>query len=852
MEETGQLEIFVIPSFHWDRAWYEGFQKFRIRLLDAMDLLLDILRRRSEYKFTLDGQTTILEDYLELRPEKEEVLKQLVSEGRIAVGPWYVLPDEKIPSEEGHIRNLLMGRRIARAFGAVMQAGYTPDAFGHISQLPQILRGFGIGTAFFSRGILAGTLNTEFHWQSPDGSSVVAYNAVYDASGRLGLSEEYGLDYLVSEANRLAGKSATKVIAVMANTDHLEPRESVVDIVNKAHATGLNVGIATIDEMLDRVKEKGGLSQTHSGECPPPLANFRAIFLPGVLSTRTYLKQANSDAERAVLLAENLCTIAADLGEDYPAPFLRRAWRYVLQCHPHDDICGCSKDVVHRDDIYRLEQAREIADGLIRRSLDDKHPRAFEHIARHISTDAFPENRTGLIVYNRLGWDVSGLVRTPLKLDGETAFHLLDPSGNQVPCAVNVSGREAQVEFLAAVPSCGYATFIIVKGEPPVGQQLVSADGSTIESELLRVTAREDGSLDILDKTTGEIYTGCNIFIDDEDAGDTYNQSRCENPVRLASTSFNHEIASAESTGLSACLTLRCTMRVPASLTADGKSRSPDLVDMAIVSKVALEPGSKMVRFATTIDNTARDHRLTCAFPTGVNADTCHAEGHFDIMQRPTVLPDEIYPRYNLRNYVAVHSGPRGAALIPDGLCEYEATKGPDGNVSLYLTLLRCVGYLSHKSPQGVVAGPVIETPEAQCLGTHTFKYAFMPCGAEEFSEGLCFRTAYEHNNPLIAHPITRHSGGTLPLAGSFVSVPEGLILTALKRGEENRDHTYIRVWNPGEETVEGALAYFRDVARAYETGLDEEPRGELPVQGRNVRISVAPKQILTVQLMLA
>jgi len=112
MQSEDELEIFVVPSFHWDRAWYEGFQKFRIRLVDAMDSLIDILGRRPEYKFTLDGQTAVLEDYLEIRPENRGMIEEFVSEGRLAIGPWYVLPDEKIPSGESHIRNLLFGKRI--------------------------------------------------------------------------------------------------------------------------------------------------------------------------------------------------------------------------------------------------------------------------------------------------------------------------------------------------------------------------------------------------------------------------------------------------------------------------------------------------------------------------------------------------------------------------------------------------------------------------------------------------------------------------------------------------------------------------------------------------------------------
>lgn len=850
MAGPDELEVFVIPAFHWDRAWYESFQKFRIRLIDVMDLLLDILERRSEYKYSLDGQTSVLDDYLEIRPEKEEVLKKFVSEGRIAVGPWYVLPDEKIPGEEAHIRNLLTGQRIAKKFGEAMKAGYSPDAFGHISQLPQILQGFGIKTAFFSRGIPEGTHSTEFMWNSPDGSSVVAYNASYCRARHLGTTHEYGLDFLVSVVDELAGKSTTKVIAAMANVDHLEPQEKVIDIVNEAKAQGMNIRIATINELLDRVAQKDDLKQAHTGECPPPLANFRDEFLPGVLSTRTYLKQANSVAENSVLLAEHLCTIAADLGHPYPASLLRRAWRYILQCHPHDDICGCSRDVVHRDDMYRLEQASEIAGALIYRSMDDKHPRAFEQIVNRIDTSGFSRRQEGLAVYNRLGWEVSGLVR--FKLDSNKkarTFHLLDEEGKQVPCAIKRSGSTHTIEFLAeGVPSCGYKTYRVVKGKAPAKAQLVRAAGNTIENKFLKVCANEDGSLDILDKTTAEVYRGANIFTEDEDAGHTYNHSRAEFPQHFVSTSFKTRIESVENTGLCAVLALKCVMRVPQSLTGNRKSRSKKLTSMEIVSRVILEANSRVVRFETTIDNTAKDHRVSVKFPTGIKTEVCHAEGHFDVMRRPTELPEEIYHRYNVRNYIAVHHGSRGAALIPDGLCEYEATKGPDATVNLYLTLLRCVGYLACECIQSDVPGPTIETPDAQCLGTQTFRYAFMPCSEREFSEGACFRAAYEHNNELITHPVKKHRDGSLPPTCSFLRVPDGLILSALKRGEENQDRTYIRVWNPGNERVEGALTYFRDIASASTAGLDETARDKLHCEVRNVTISVAPKQILTVR----
>ena len=84
--------------------------------------------------FTLDGQTIPLEDYLEVCPGKEEEIKKYVKEGRLSIGPMYVLPDEFLVSGESIIRNFIIGHQISKRFGKVMNAGYIPDPFGHIDQ----------------------------------------------------------------------------------------------------------------------------------------------------------------------------------------------------------------------------------------------------------------------------------------------------------------------------------------------------------------------------------------------------------------------------------------------------------------------------------------------------------------------------------------------------------------------------------------------------------------------------------------------------------------------------------------------------------------------------------------------
>ena len=67
MEDAHKKQhVLVVAHTHWDREWYASFQAFRVRLVDMMDSLLEILRTDPEFQFTLDGQTVLLEDYLEI------------------------------------------------------------------------------------------------------------------------------------------------------------------------------------------------------------------------------------------------------------------------------------------------------------------------------------------------------------------------------------------------------------------------------------------------------------------------------------------------------------------------------------------------------------------------------------------------------------------------------------------------------------------------------------------------------------------------------------------------------------------------------------------------------------------
>ena len=164
--------MWLVPHTHWDREWYEPFAVFSQRLVAMMDALLDLGAAGFPH-FHLDGQTAMIDDYLERRPERAEDLAALVRSGRLSAGPWVTQMDEFLTSGESHIRNLEMGLARAEELGGALRLGYMPDQFGHIGQMPQLLRRAGLERAMVWRGVPASIERSSFRWRSPDGSEVV-------------------------------------------------------------------------------------------------------------------------------------------------------------------------------------------------------------------------------------------------------------------------------------------------------------------------------------------------------------------------------------------------------------------------------------------------------------------------------------------------------------------------------------------------------------------------------------------------------------------------------------------------------------------------------------------------------
>ena len=911
------VDVHVVSHTHWDREWYLTREQFRLRLVDLIDRVLDLLERDSAFAhYHLDGQTIVLEDYLEMRPEQTGRVRRAIASGRLLVGPWYVMPDEFLVSGEALVRNLAIGYRIAESYGGSMPVGYLPDLFGHVAQMPQILRQLGLDNAILWRGF--GGRRAEYWWEAPDGSSVLLMHLPpegYCNATRVAFNG----DEMVARAMRAVDYERERTVSgqvlLMNGVDHVEPHPAILQLVDRlSQNDGIRARHSTLAAYVDGVRRRV------TREDAPPLETVAgelrggedyANLLPGVLSARAYLKQANARIQTELERdAEPLSTFAWLAGHAYPRGELRYAWRTLIQNQPHDSICGCSIDAVHEENMSRFARAEQVAEALAERA------------ATHLSdlVAPAPEGALRLVVFNTDAQARSGVVEATIDLpyasaephrrvdpealdrpvrfwprdayiakvsDGNGAampFQLLDEhdviatvmSRYETPWQLHA--RRARLLFRAdEIPSFGYATFDVhfdnaaLKGcatnagtdVSPAAQpfRAVTAADRTIENEHLRVTVNDDGTLDVEEKATGRVIRRAATLEDVGDVGDEYNYSPPANDVHIT-TSGPAEISRIVAGPLRAAFHFGYELQVPASASADRRSRSLETVSMSVSLEVSLDAGSRHVAVRATVVNRARDHRLRILVPSGAaRVASARSDSAFACIERPAErvpppgklmeLPVSAAP---FQSFVDAGDARGGVTVMSSGLAEYEIVAEPNegSRNTIALTLIRAVGDLSRDDlvtrPSGH-AGPSVSTPGAQCLGVHRFRIGIAPRSIPPAAVAL-FAASRAFLLP-VRSQIAGSNAGPGSRSQSFIALtsePSGIVLSALT-GADDRDAVILRLFNPEPHATRVTVALTDGMASAFVVDLLERRQEEVAVVDGGATLDVAPSQIRTIEL---
>lgn len=457
--------IMVVSNTHWDREFRRSFEKTRRRLMTMMDVTLDILEKDPSFaSFTMDGHAIMIDDYLEMRPERRALVERLVKAKRLILGPWYTLAEEFSISHEALARNFLYGRKTVESYGGTCgTVAYTPSSWGQTGQLPQILADFGQKRMMFYRGVSHHECDAEWVWAAPDGTQVMAsrfalyarYNWYYQVHRAVTQGKTFSKDWqwgLRDEvpfrfADGLAGEDLTYDLQAPAADYDPKPLAKAIDDMVAAegpHFTtpiflamnGHDISVAhplesqvirdaqkacagkyiiehtdlehywdEAEKVLDRAK-----LPVLTGERRSYLKQGKWTYLfPGTISARTYLKQRDFDAyTRLAYYAEPLAALACWRGMAQPARYLDRAWRVLLSNHTHDANGGCAPDAAHLDMENRYRNVADIADIVT----ED----AMAHLAKNISPAGVAKDALQVIVYNSLPLERDAVVKLDLEV----------------------------------------------------------------------------------------------------------------------------------------------------------------------------------------------------------------------------------------------------------------------------------------------------------------------------------------------------------------------------------------------------------------------------------------------------
>ncbi len=739
--------VHVIPHSHWDREWYMPFEYHRANLIKLIDDCVELFENDKEYKsFHLDGHTALVEDYLAIKPQNEQKIKDYIKNERFAVGPWYILQDEFLTSAESNIRNLLVGMDLAEKLGKVTKVGYFPDSFGNAGQMPQILSQAGMNAILFGRGVKSvGTDNaviddkayvskySEIYWTSPDGSRLPSVTIPNWYCNGMEIPRDANEEYWDKTLEDVEKYASTDELLLLNGCDHQPVQTDLSEALSNAREKypEYNFIHSDMESYMDAViKNLPGDVITIAGELISQDTNGWYT-LVNTCSAHVDLKIMNRKCEMLLEgVAEPLSVMTSEMGKDYPHDQLLHSWKILMKNHPHDSICSCSCDEVNEAVKARFKEARYAAEAIINDNL--------EYLKSHTDISQFSDCDAVFMVVNTMSNERCGLISMDVDLKrvyksqnpsdtfkelNDTIYkgdyELIDKDGNVYSCDVtnqrvqfgyDLPERSFRQPYIAqrvtisfeaeSVTALNYKIYGLKKTTKTESKAIAD---NTLENKYLKATINTDGTIDLLDKSTNKSFKGLMRFEDTGDIGSEYTYVPA-NAKPILSGERNAEVELIRQNDFVTEYKVVVKMDIPKSqdsvadeerntyvaLTDRVGGRSDELVTLKIASYLTLAKNSKHLNVKTVVENNARDHRLRVLFPTGLNATSHKVETIFEAPVRNNDHKKTwTYPSgcEHQQGFVCMNDEEAGIAVANVGLYEYETI----GN-TIAVTLLRAVG----------------------------------------------------------------------------------------------------------------------------------------------------------------
>ena len=665
-------DVIAYIHTHWDREWYREYEVFRLRLLRVFDHVLDMLLEDKIPSFYFDGQVAALLDYLEMRPEKEDLIRMFIGQKKLFIGPFYCLVDEFLTDGICFRKNIEIGMKIAKDFGCTDFIAYLADTFGHSKNVPLILKEYGIDKAIVWRG--CGDIPSEFIWNKINTVNLIRgyYMDIFSSDKTI----EEKAEFLKSNLDKIAEKSG-ETLLLPIGADHLNVPDDImaqIEAVNEI-LDDYTIRIGSPFEYFNKVKFK----HKHNDELRD---NSKTFILPGSYSARMKLKQLNTECSYKLDIADKL---QFNFGSKYENS-IEYAYKMLLQNQAHDSICGCSTDMVHEENITRYKKIMQIADTIveeIRLEQPENMTITFKYLDKYkiLEVERPVVDKNAQVISQRKGFPAALLYDTnkvPVTEDYTTLYTMLKE--------FNADGSKSDV----------------------------LVDSSNIFNSNIRLEI-DDGKLNVYDRA--KCYPNFIEFIRCKDKGDTYNFGPVADDV--------YEVAEIKSARVIEKGPLRVTLRIVTSFFSVDVSlnKKSKLLNFKIKWLNLLSNKLWQVRFnfnnpVKEVQSEDMNLLISRKFDPDYNIRENLPKTR-GIEAKANIAP--------MQRFVWANK----LGIITKGLTEYEVYKN-----SLSITLLRSTGVISNpKNPaRSTPAGPPLEVPGAQMLGENIAEFSIGFFGVKDWA----------------------------------------------------------------------------------------------------------------------
>jgi alpha-mannosidase len=826
-----QFTIRAVGNSHIDMAWLWPWTETVEVVRNTFRSALDLMNEYPDFKFTMSSARTY--EWMEEKyPDLFQEIRQRVKEGRWEViGGMWVEPDLNMPAGESLTRQILVGKRyFQEKFGADIKIGWNPDSFGYNTQLPQIYKKSGIDYFVTQKLLWAHEFTTFpyklFYWQSPDGSRLLTY---FPRDYALPIEAEPMAKDLSVWAPSIYGPKladAPEMMHLYGVGDHGGgPTRTMLDNAVRLmspDAVYPKLELSTASSFFaDLGKKLPAMTvPTWSGE-------LYFQYHRGVFTTQSDTKQRIRRTEETLLNAEKFSSIALLYGRSYSSDDMNRAWKRLLFDHFHDIMPGSGIAVNYLDAKRNLEDVRRVGNDIINSSLHE--------IAAHANTQG---EGVPVLVFNSLSWPRTEVIEVEAQLPTPASqIRVVDPAGKPADSqllSIDKTTHRARFLLLSNTPALGYNTYFVRSATSALpNHATVKATATTLENEFisLKIDPTSGCMTSLFDKRShsealapAETDTGgpknsvcgnlLQTFVDKPKQWDAWNID-ADFEKQYWSLDHADEVKLVENGPVRAIIRIKQHFQ-----------------NSTFIQDVTMYAGVPRVDVKMQADWHEKHILLKVAFPVSAHVTKATYEIPYGTVERPTTRntpAEQAQFEVPALQWADISDAEHGFSLLNDSKYGYDAK----GNV-LRLSLLR---------------SPEWPDPHAD-EGHHEFTYSLYPHG-RTWREAQTVRRGYELNYHPFAEQTEKHEG-TLSPEHSFLRIDsENVVLTALKKAEDD-DALILRFYEWAGKESDVKLHLPPGAESASETNLMEKITNNISVQNGTVTVPTKPYEIKTVKVQFA